>query len=334
MLNNYALRIQSDKQFRFWISILIFIVGSVFVAADDPSQMFVFILLFVSYSAIYGIGHFLSKTNALSKGLHYALGINDCVFNTVVVYFTGGIESPFFLLYLISLSIDLYYQSLFEFVFDCVLAFSLYGGLLAYQTLERDMSFLRMVAQLGLLSVLVGFMYALTYLFKQQEKRQEKLVSRSRTMGRVANVLCGSLANSKQWIKQVTSLIEEEIHPDGFKCRISIHKGNLQFMPPNGGFTEIQIPIMVGECIFGAIIITHDSNKPLSSTDQEFFSSIAVSLGLALHRAKLWNEIQEKNIQGDGEKGASQPTDLNGHASGNPDSNPSVSFIEVVSSDF
>jgi len=292
--NKYSLRIQGDNQFRFWISILTFTVSSVFVAQEEASKMLLLIFLFVAYSACYGLGHLFSKIDFLPGATHYTLTIADLVAVTIVIYITGGIQSPFFILYLVPMAVDLYDRSLFDFVFDCVLAFCLYGGLLLYQTIESGHPVFRMVAQMGFLAILTGFLYVLLFLLSKQEKFQKKLVSRHKTLAAVANTLCGSLSNSKQWIKRITSLIEEEIRNDGMKCRISIHKGNFQFMPPSGGRKEIIIPILVGECVFGSLIITHDVSKPLSETDQDFFSSIAVSLGLALHRAKLWEEKQER----------------------------------------
>jgi len=291
---NYSLRIQGDNQFRFWTSLLAFAVSAIFVAQDDVSKMLLLILLFVGYTACFGLGHFLSKTRYLSHVLHYVLHTGDILYVTGVIYLTGGSQSPLFLMYIVFLGLNLYNRSLADFVFGFVLSLLLYGGILYREVLGNEISYFKMAGLLCFISILTGFTYVLLFLITRQEKFQKKLVSRAKTLAEVANTLSGSLAHSKNWIKRVTSLIEAEIHDDGLKCRISIHKGNLQFLPPIGGRKEISIPIMVGECVFGSMIVTHEAEKPLSPTDQDFFSSIAVSLGLTLHRAKLWDEINEK----------------------------------------
>lgn len=294
MSKNYTQRIQGDNRFRFWISILAFVVSALFLAHNEPIAILATILVFLVYTLIYGLGHLISRARRVGAWLHYILIASDAVAITGVIYLTGGMTSPLYFLYLVLFGVTVYHRSVPDFVYATVLCITLYAGILFWTAPQDGSALTAIMAQIFLLATLTGVLYVLVLMMLREEAKRIKLVSRARTLSTVSDILCGSLSNSRDWIKHISKIIEEEIYTDGLQCRIVISRGDQQFLPPSGGKPEAHFPIMVGEWIFGTIIVTWLKNEPLSGTDQDFFSSVAKSLGLSLHRSKLWEEFHQK----------------------------------------
>jgi len=296
---NHSLKIQQDNRFRFSIALFIFLIGALFSVHEDPSKLIWFSLLFISYNFVFGLGHLLAKKGQASAFLQYALLAVDVTVVTAAIYLTGRLESPLYILYLITFGLCLYHESISDFVYSVVLSFSLYVGFIVWEV-PFDFHYLfNAVGQLILMGVLTGALYAILLLMVANRKERERLVSRSRTMAHIADILSGSLTSSKDWIKSISNMLEEEVRKDDLKCRIALHRSNQPLLPPSGGKIGIRIPIMVGDYIFGTMIVTRESKKPLTGSERDFFSSIAKSLGLSLHRARLWEDFQRqlKNVE-------------------------------------
>lgn len=211
---------------------------------------------------------------------------------TGFIFLTGGGTSPLYIFYLPLFGLTINHRNISAFVYASALSFALYGGLLAWQVSGHQMVWAHAVGHIIILVTLTGVLYALVQMMMRDEKLRQKLLSRAKTSAEVADVLSGSLTNSRDWIKNVSKLIEAEIHDDGLQCRIVVHRGHQQFLPPSGEKLGVHYPIMVGECVFGTLVVTREKNIPLYHFDQDFFSTIARSFGLSLHRAKLWEDFQ------------------------------------------
>ncbi|OVE78417.1 hypothetical protein BVX98_00205 [bacterium F11] len=291
---NYSLRILEDNQFRFWISLFIFLISALLSYNAPPSHFFSITILFFSYTTLFGVAHILARRNQATHTHQYSLIALDAIVITAAIHFSGGLNSPLYILYIVLLGVCIYHDSLSDFLYASFLSVFLYAGLLFWGEPVSISTFTSIGAQLLLMGILTGVLSVILIRLNRQRKMNEKMISRSRTMAFVADVLSGSLSNSRNWVRKITSMIEKEIRNDGLKCRVVIHKGIQPYLPPSGGKTGIQIPIMVGDVVFGTMIITSEEKKSLNSVDQDFFSSIAHSLGLSLHRARLWDDLQEQ----------------------------------------
>jgi len=260
-----------------------------------PAASFLWLtIVFLSYSTFYGAGHYIARSGKAGPFLQYALITFDATAITTVIYLTGNHQSPLYILYLVVFGLCIYHRSVSNFVFAVVLSLFLYGGLILY-LVPADRSHLMLIlGQLVLLAVLTGVLYAVLLLMEQERREKEKLVSRAKTLANIADVLSGSLTNARNGVKVISRLIEEEVGPDGLQCRITIHKSGQQFLPPSGGKMGVHIPIMVGDHVFGTMVVTQNKKVPLPMSDQDFFSSIARSLGLSLHRTKIWEDFQRE----------------------------------------
>ena len=291
---NYSARIIEDNQFRFWVSLFTFPV-CVLLSYDAPLSSLLWItLLFLVYAALFGLAHLTAKRTYVRPFLQYALLAFDTIVVTMAIYFTGGLKSPLYILYVVLFGLCIYHESLSNFVYTSVLSFLLYSGLVLYDGILTQSYWLSFGGQLLVMGILTGVLYAILVRSARQSRANQKLMSRAGTLAHISNVLSGSLSSSRDWVKKITTLIEGEIRGDDLKCRIAIHKGNQPYLPPSSGQAGIQIPIMVGELIFGTLMVTRKTRKPLSHADQDFFSSIARSLGLSLHRARLWEDFQNQ----------------------------------------
>lgn len=292
MAINYSLRIQEDNRFRFWVSIFVFLVSALILARHPSSHMLFAVLVFLAYTCVYGFGHLLSKIQLVGPPLYYLLIVSDAVAITWMIHLTGGFVSPLYFLYLVMLCVCLYQRDIAHFVYGAVLSVCLYAGLLVWRMPLDGTGFFEVAGQVLLLGLLSAVLFVVAVMMRHEQTIKDKLISRANTLSHIADVLSGSLENSKVWLKTIAGLIEEEIHADGLKCRISLSSGGQQYLPPAMGKTGVQWPIMVGEYFFGTLLVTRDDGKPITHEDQAFFSSIARSLGLSLHRAKLWEDFQ------------------------------------------
>jgi len=291
---NYSQIIQADNRFRFWISILAFAVTSILVSHQNTSNLLLAIFLFVGYTIFYGLGHAIAKTSASGIVLYWFLIAVDATSITALIYITGGVQSPLFVLYLVVFGVAIYHRSMPDMVFGSVLSLSLYAGLLLWTTPNDGTVLSATIGRSVLLVTLTAVLYVLLLMNLKKETMRLKLVSRAKTLSTISDVLSGSLSNSRDWIKTVNKMIEEEIYEDGLQCRIVINRGNQQFLPPSGEKLGVHFPIMVGEWMFGTLIVNREKGVDFNSFDQDFFSSVARSLGLSLHRAKLWEDFQKK----------------------------------------
>lgn len=294
MKQNTSLRIQEDNRFRFWISLSVYFVCALLTGPRDASLLIWETLLFVSYVFLFGTLHLAAKAEKTGLFSHYLLITADSAAITAAVYLTGRIQSPLYILYVVLFGICIYHRSLSSFVYTAVLSFSLYTGMiLKAEPLNRVVLF-ELLGQLILMGILTGILYAILVLMLKEKRMREKLMKRANTSAKIANVLSATHSNLKDFVMKVSSLIEEEVRPDGLKCRISLHKGNQVFLPPSGGAFGIHIPIMVGGSILGTMVITREEKKPLNPSEEDFFSSVGRSLGMALHRGKLWEEFESR----------------------------------------
>lgn len=294
MAVNYSLRVQSDNRFRFWISIFTFLISVLLVADDTSTDLLLTVCVFLTYTAFYGLGHYAAKHSNVGPVMHYALLAIDCLTVTAIIWVTGGLRSPLYFLYLTVFGVCLYQRDLASFIFSNVFSLCLFAWLLVSRSaIDRSTPF-EIAGHLVLIGSLTAILFVLMLLMQREQKQRDRLVSRAKTLAEISDVLSGSLSNSRDWIKNVLALIEVEVSPDGIECRITIHKGDHQFMPPSHGSAGAHIPVMVGEYIFGALIVRRPNETPLNANDLDFFSSVARSLGLALHRAKLWEDLQKK----------------------------------------
>ncbi len=291
-MTNYALRIQADNRFRFWISSFTFLISVLLVAGNSSTKLLLTLALFLSYTVFYGLAHYASRQSSQGPFLHFVLIAIDCFTITSIIHLTGGIQSPLYVLYLTVLGVSLYRRDLGTFVFTATLSLFLYAGLLITRSAAERTSNLHIGGQLILIGMLIGVLYVLLVTLLREQDAGDRLVSRAKAMAQISDILSGSLSNSGEWVKNVSELINREVGPDGLECRIIAHKGDQQFMPPSVSKMGTHIPILVGECIFGALIVTRDEKTPFTPQDHDFFSSIARSLGLSLHRAKLWEDSQ------------------------------------------
>lgn len=295
---NYALRIQADNRFRFWISILTFLVSVFLVSDGSATELLLILSFFLAYTVFYGLGHYAARQSNPSPVLHYSLITIDCLAITGIIHLTGGIQSPLYILYLTVMGVSLLNRDLATFVFSAVLSLCLYAGLLLLRSTPHPVSGLHLGGQLLLIGMLIGVLYVLLVLLLREQSNRDRLVSRAKTLAQIADILSGSISNSKDWVKNITTLIDQEVGPEDFECRIVLHKADQQFLPPSTSKVGAHIPIMVGEWIFGTLIVTREKAAALSSEDNDFFSSIARSLGLALHRSKLWEDSQAQLAKG------------------------------------
>ncbi|MCB4757259.1 MAG: HAMP domain-containing histidine kinase [Elusimicrobia bacterium] len=289
---NYGPLIQADNRFRFWVSVFTFLISILFLLEGPPEKILQVILLLLSYSALYGMGEWAARKNQASAFLYFFLNAIDCVAVTVVVYLTGGIRSPLYFLYFVIVGVALSHGHWVSFTYEAVLSACLYAGLLLWQAQQEPISYFILSGQVALLVSLMGGLTFLLVVMMKDLKLRKKLLSRAQTTARIADVLSGSLSNSREWMKTISGLIDDEIRQDGFQCRISIHRGEQHFLPPSGGKMGMHVPIMVGESIFGTLTVNWNTQKAMSLEDHHFFTSIAKSLGLSLHRAKLWEDFQ------------------------------------------
>ncbi|MCB4757528.1 MAG: hypothetical protein LHV69_10955, partial [Elusimicrobia bacterium] len=291
---NYSIRIQQDNIFRFWIAVLTFVVCTLFSFSISNNSFLWVAVLYLSYNLIFGLSHLLAKRGPLPPLMQYFLIAVDSLAITIAVGLSGELRSPLYILYIVLFGLTIYRKSLSNFIYAVVLSGLLYSGLLLQNaTLDRNFLF-SVLGQLVLIVLLTGVLYAVLVLMERDKKVNERLVSRAKTLAHISDVLSGSLENSRDWIKKVTKMIEEEVSKDGLKCRVVLHKNDYGYLPPASGRVGLQVPIMVGEYIFGTLIVTKTDKRPMGSGEEDFFSSIARSLGLSLHRAKLWEDIQNQ----------------------------------------
>ncbi len=277
------------------MSLFVFLSCLLFLIPGPAQSILQVVLILLVYSLCYSLGQVLAKKNFANRFLVFSLYALDCLAVTSAIYLTGGLQSDLYFLYLVILGVSLYRQNWVAFTYEAVLSVSLYVGLLVWMgRTNGGVNYWFIAAQTLLLGSLIGVLTALLLVLKKDQAEKNKLISRARTLAHIADVVSGSLSNSRDWIKTITGLIEDEIHADGLTCRIFIHRGEQQFLPPSGGKTGLHLPIMVGEIIFGSLIVHWTRLKPLSMQDNQFFSSIAHSLGLSLHRAKLWEDFQSQ----------------------------------------
>src|SRR5437899_8594766 len=124
------------------------------------------------------------------------------------------------------------------------------------------------------MGVLTGVLYAVLLMMARDRRMKGKLVSRAKTMARIAYLMGGSMVNAREKVKTISQLIEEEFKTDGLDCHIEVHKGERQFLPPSGGRLGVHIPVMVGETVFGTLIITKKKKGgALTPEEHDFFSS-------------------------------------------------------------
>jgi K+-sensing histidine kinase KdpD len=274
------------------VSILTFLISVLLVADSSATNLLLTLSIFLVYTVIYGSSHFATRQTAVGPALHYVLVTFDCLAITTIIHLTGGIRSPLYFLYLTVLGVSLYNRDLGTFVFSAILSMFLYAGLLIHRSATEHTPNLQIAGYLVLMGMLIGVLHVLLVMLLREQEARDRLVSRAKTTAQISDILSGSLSNSKDWIKNITTLLDQEIKPMGLECRIVVHKGDQQFLPPSVSKVGVHIPIMVGECIFGTLIVTRDKKTPFTPQDHDFFSSIARSLGQSLHRAKLWDDFQ------------------------------------------
>jgi hypothetical protein len=289
-LVNYSRRILLDNQFRFWISLSAFAVSALLSVSKPPSTLLVITILFILYNAVYGLAHLEAKKSKAGPMLQYALLTTDLLAVTFAISLTGSFKSPLYVLYLVVFGVCMYHQSLSNFVFSVVLG-SLFYAALPYWSGEQ-LVVSEVAAQLLILLVLTGVFSTVLRLMQKERQINQRLISHTLTMGKIADLLSASPEDPRETVRVVSKLIEEEMGPEGIKCRITVHKPDQGFLPPSGGRMGVHIPIVAGEFVFGTLIVGKDDQAGLSYSEQNFFSSVARSLGQYLHRARLWEALK------------------------------------------
>lgn len=240
------------------------------------------------------MAHFAAVRGRATLLLNYALLTVDSIAVTLSVYLSGGLQSPLYILYLVLFAFSLYHESLPQFTFSVILSFLLYIGMNLWEGSVAPEYLFQLGGRLVLMGVLTIALQIVLLRHVRSRKFNEKMVSRAHTVAKIADLLGGSLTQSKDWIKRLTHLIDEEIGRDGLHCRIVIHRAGQPFLPPSGRTMGTQFPVLVGDNLFGTLMVTRTSPRALSADEQDFFSFIARSLGLALHRSKLWDEFHSQ----------------------------------------
>lgn len=293
-MEHHARRIQQDNRFRFWVSGLVLVIGVLLTLQNRLSDLLWILVTFIAYTAVYGTAHLAVRRGRGNKALHYALIAADVAAITAAVAFTGGIDSPLYVLYPVLLGFCIYHESMADFVYGAVLSGLLYGGMLVSLGPLTERHLFAIAGQLILLAVLTAVLYTVLIALLRDRKARARLVARARTLADIANVLSGSVSSAKEAVKLASRMIDDEVEADGLKCRIVIQRGNQPFLPPSGRRAAVQVPIVVGDNLLGTLVINATRRTPLTTSEHDFFSSIARSLGLALHRAKLWEDFQSE----------------------------------------
>ncbi len=291
---NYSRQILEDNQFRFWVSLFTFLISCLFLAVESTSNLFWAVILFLTYSLFLGLGQSLARRGKGNTLIQFFLIAVDVTAITAAIYLTGQFQSPLYILYVVVFGVCLYHGSLSHLVYSAVLSVLLYVGMTMALPPEARVNVPALAGQLMLMGVLTGVLTAILKKLAKEKKERVSLNTRARVLSQISDVLSGSLLHSKDCVKTVSSLIEEAMRPEGFECRIALHKPEQRFFPPSGGRLGVHIPIMAGEYIFGTMIITREKNIPLDASEQNFFSSISRSLGLYLHRSKIWEDFHSQ----------------------------------------
>jgi len=151
-----------------------------------------------------------------------------------------------------------------------------------------------LTGQLLMMSVLSGLLFFLLYLIDCEKIKNAGLLSQSQLIAKVADALSGPVGKPKEAVKAVLTAIENELNSRDLQVRINIHRSGEVFSPPSGGRTAVNVPILIGDHLGGTLTVMKKDKSPLSSTDTDFFSSIARTLGLYLHRSKIWEDFQRQ----------------------------------------
>ncbi len=251
----------------------------------------------MAYCGIFGLGQIQAKKTGAGSFLQYTLLTVDVLAVTAAIYLTGNFKSPLYILYLVIFGVCIYHQSLSNFVFSVVLSALLYGALPFWNGTSEAVILSEVAGQVLLMLVLTGVLYSVLRLILKERWLNERLVSHVLTMGKIADLLSGTMSTTRETLKIVSRLIEEEMGVEGIKCRINIHKPDQGFFPPSGGRTGVHLPLVAGEAVFGTMVISSDKNTPLTSSELNFFSSVARSLGLYLHRSRIWEDFQRHKTE-------------------------------------
>lgn len=203
-------------------------------------------------------------------------------------------KSPFYTLYFVVIGLCIYHEALPRFTFSSTLSLLLYGGLLWH---FQEKTFDAMSVWVGQLVYVTSMSAALCVVLvkmKQHSYMRQRLLSQAQTLSKVADILNGSHLNLKEAVKNISGLLEDEMTPEGIHCRITLHSSKDLFLPPSGGKFGIHIPIMAGDFIAGTMMISRKNSALLTPQEHHFFNSIATSLSIALHRARLWDQMQSE----------------------------------------
>lgn len=250
--------------------------------------------LMTIYMLIFGCGHYLASTRHVGALLHYFLLTVDLMAITAAIRITGNSQSPLFVLFTVLLSAAFYNGTLFEFVFSAVLGFVLYTSLL-FSFVSGDPERLPQTAgQILLLATLMGVHCVIFHLLNRERKAKRKLVSCAKALSRISDVLGASTTDSREKMRTISRILEEEFRRERYQCRLYIYKGHQQFVPPSGSQSGIHIPLMAGHKIFGVLIVTPPRPTALTPQENDFFFSVARSIGIALRRDMLWEEFQSQ----------------------------------------
>jgi hypothetical protein len=294
---NTSQQILLDNKFRFWVSLSVFVIASLLLSQKPPINLLWTTVLFIGYCGLFGLAQIEARQGRAGSFLQYSLLTIDVLAVTTAIHLTGDFKSPLYVLYIVIFGVCLYHQSLSNFVYGVVLSVLLYGGLPFWEGKADQMFLSEITGQLLLMLVLTGVLYSVLRLMLKERWVHERLVSHVLTMGNIADLLSGAVSTPRETVKTVSRLIEEEMGPEGLKCRITLHKPDQGFFPPSGGRVGVHLPIAAGESIFGTMVVTSDRNSPLTSYEQNFFSSVSRSLGLYLHRSQIWENFERHKAQ-------------------------------------
>ncbi len=288
---NTSNRVLLDNQFRFWISLCSFVICSLLSLSQPPTHLLIVTVLFIIYSCILGLTHLQARRAQAGVFLQYLLLTTDLLAVTAAIHLTGGFKSPLYVLYLVIYGVCLYHQSISNFVFSVSLGTLLYAALPFLSGEVNQLMVSDVAGQILLLVLLTGVFSIVLRLMKKERQLNQRLISHTLTMGKIADLLSVTPEDPQETVRTVSKLIEDEMGPEGIKCRITLHRPDQGFLPPSGGRMGVHIPIMAGDSIFGTLMVSREDQTTLSMSEQNFFSSVSRSLGQYLHRARILDAL-------------------------------------------
>ena len=118
---------------------------------------------------------------------------------------------------------------------------------------------------------------------------QKKEVSRAACLVEIVDTLNSAGMNLREKMKRAGRALAIEGDQSGWRCRIVI-ENNPSLLPPTGPVLGFHVPMTAGDRTVGMLIVNSPGGR-LDPIDKKFFDVAARSLGLFVHRERIWEDF-------------------------------------------